>query len=92
MTIGTFGAPWALRFEPGDSGRHFGLKPANDAAICEKIFKENYLQKSRTARLVILLWMKGALNAPDGKRPLPPRMSETDGKHQKAGIVRHSQA
>ncbi len=34
--------------------------------------------------------MKGVVKAPDGKRPLPPRLSETEGKHQKAGVVRHS--
>ena len=30
------------------------------------------------------------MSAPDGKRPHPPRMGETEGKHQKAGVVRHS--
>ena len=29
--------------------------------------------------MVICRWMKGALNAPDGKRPHPPRMGETEG-------------
>src|SRR5262249_55404884 len=28
-------------------------------------------------------WMKGAHERPDGKRPHPPRMSKTEGKHQK---------
>jgi hypothetical protein len=28
---------------------------------------------------VISCWMKGALNPPDGKRPHPPRLSETEG-------------
>src|SRR5271157_2743331 len=39
---------------------------------------------------MIFRWMKGALNAPDGKRPLPHRMGKTEGKHQKAGVVRYS--
>ena len=29
--------------------------------------------------MVIRRWMKGVLNAPDGKRPHPPRMGETEG-------------
>jgi hypothetical protein len=37
--------------------------------------------------------MKGVVKAPDGKRPHPPRMSKTEGKHQKAGgreiLLRH---
>ena len=40
--------------------------------------------------MMIHRWMKGALNAPDGKRPHSPRMGKTEGKHQKAGVVRHS--
>ena len=31
-------------------------------------------------------WMKGAVNAPDGKRPHSHRMGKTEGKHQKAGV------
>jgi hypothetical protein len=34
--------------------------------------------------------MKGALNTPDGKRPHSHRVGKTEGKHQKAGVVRHS--
>ena len=40
--------------------------------------------------MVICCWMKGVVNAPDGKRPHSPRMGKTEGKHQKAGVVRHS--
>ena len=43
---------------------------------------------------MIRRWMKGVVKAPDGKRPHPPRMSETEGKHQKGskrqGFKRHS--
>ena len=35
-------------------------------------------------------WMKGALNSPDRNRPHSHRMGKTEGKHQKAGVVRHS--
>ena len=34
--------------------------------------------------------MKGALDAPDGRRPHSHRMGKAEGKHQKAGVVRYS--
>ena len=37
-----------------------------------------------------MVTMKGVLNAPDGKRSHPHRMGKTEGKHQKAGVVRYS--
>ena len=40
--------------------------------------------------MVILLLDERRRHAPDGKRPHPHRMGKTEGKHQKAGVVRHS--
>ncbi len=40
--------------------------------------------------MLINRWMKGALNAPDGNRPHSHRVGKTEGKHQKAGVVRYS--
>ena len=35
-------------------------------------------------------WIEARLNAPDGKRPHPPRIGETEGMNSKTGIVRYS--
>ena len=54
------------------------------------VLRENSLHKIGTMLLVIQSLDERHCQALDGKRPHSPRMSETEGKHQKAGVVRHS--
>ena len=51
----------------------------NHGSLSEKLSVAISLQKSLTTVIMTHRWMKGAQDAPDGKRPHPPRMGETEG-------------
>jgi hypothetical protein len=51
--------------------------------LYEKRCAEISLQTVRISLIVVHCWMKGARNAPDKKRPHPPRMRETEGTRLK---------
>ena len=65
-------------------------RPYSGAVISEKLFKTNYLQKSRIVLFLIPLLDERRCRRARRKRPHSPRMGKTERKHQKAGIVRHS--
>ena len=62
-----------------------GAFPINHhCRYCSNLFTENWYH------IIVINRWKGALDTPNGKRPHSHRMGKTEGKHQKAGVVRHS--
>jgi hypothetical protein len=65
-------------------------RPYSGAVISEKLFETNSLHENQNHAIAFSLLDERRRHAPDGKRPHSHRMGKTEGKHQKAGVVRHS--